>query len=239
VVGADGRGSKIARAVDAPFTEVRLANRGATYYAYFSGYWPAMEYHLGDRTFAGVFPTNNREACIWVCLPADKAERIRRWHLTLDGAFDAMVHDASPELFARITSSATRRSVTRGATGLPNHLRHPVGPGWALVGDAGYHRDPITGQGISDAFRDAELLASALDSALRGEVDDDVALAGYHELRDQLLREVFDITCELVTFPPAARFIELQKQLSTAIETQAAVLAAWQRPTLIAACAAG
>jgi len=188
-----------------------------------------MKYYLGDRTFAGVFPTNNGEACIWVCLPADKAERIRRWHLTLDGAFDAMVRDASPELADRIKSSATRRSVTRGAVGLPNHLRRPVGPGWALVGDAGYHRDPITGQGISDAFRDADLLSSALDSVLRGEVDETVALAGYHELRDRLLREVFDITCELVTFPPAARFVELQKQLSAAIETQAAVLAARPR----------
>jgi len=207
VVGADGRGSRIARAVDAPFTEVRQANHSATYYAYFSGHWPTMKYYLGDRTFAGVFPTNHGEACIWVCLPADKADRIRRRHLTLDGAFDAMLRGASPELAERIKTSATRRSVTRGATRLPNHLREPVGPGWALVGDAGYHRDPITGQGISDAFRDADLLATALDGVLRGDVDEAIAFTEYHQLRDLMLREVFEITCELVTFPSAARFV--------------------------------
>jgi len=235
VVGADGRGSRIARAVDAPFTEVRQANHSATYYAYFSGHWPTMKYYLGDRMFAGVFPTNHGEACIWVCLPADKADHIRRRHLTLDGAFDAMLRDASPELAERIKTSATRRSVTRGATRLPNHLREPVGPGWALVGDAGYHRDPITGQGISDAFRDADLLATALDGVLRGDVDEAIAFTEYHQLRDLMLREVFEITCELVTFPSAARFVELQKQLSAAIEAQAAVLAARTQLVQVAA----
>ncbi len=78
VVGADGLGSRIARSVDAPFTEVRTAGSGATHYAYFAGEWPAMEYHLGDRLFAGVFPTNDGEACVWVCSPADEARRVRR-----------------------------------------------------------------------------------------------------------------------------------------------------------------
>ena len=60
---------------------------------------------------------------------------------------------------------------------MPNHLRQPSGPGWALVGDAGYHRDAITGYGISDAFRDAELLATALDAALRDPRDEAAALS--------------------------------------------------------------
>jgi 2-polyprenyl-6-methoxyphenol hydroxylase-like FAD-dependent oxidoreductase len=119
--------------------------------------------------------------------------------------------------------------------GLPNHIRHPVGPGWALVGDAGYHRDAITGHGISDAFRDAELLATALDHVLRDDDDEATALAGYHAERDEQLREIFEITCELVTYPPAARFIELQKQLGTAIDTQASTLAARPLPPLMAA----
>ena len=150
-------------------------------------------------------------------------------------AINTMLRSASPELAERIKTDATRRSVTRGTTGLPNHLREPVGPGWALVGDAGYHRDPITGQGISDAFRDAELLATALDRVLRGEVDEASALTEYHQVRDLLLREVFEITCELVSFPPAARFVELQKQLSAAIEAQAAVLAARTQLVQVAA----
>lgn len=119
--------------------------------------------------------------------------------------------------------------------GMPNHIRHPVGQGWALVGDAGYHRDAITGHGISDAFRDAELLAGVLDPVLRDVADEASALAHYHAERDDQLREIFDITCELVTFPPADRFIELQKQLGAAIDTQAGTLAARPLPRLVAA----
>ncbi|HEX6659061.1 MAG TPA: NAD(P)/FAD-dependent oxidoreductase, partial [Ilumatobacter sp.] len=234
VVGADGLRSRIARSVDAQLTEVRRAGSGATHYAYFSGEWPAMEYHLSDRLFAGVFPTNNGEACVWVCSPADDAKAMRRSHRTIDAAFDTMVRAAAPELAERLATSATRRSWTRGVIGLPNHLRQPVGPGWALVGDAGYHRDPITGHGISDAFRDAELLATALDQTLTDDVDEIDALSDYHRERDRQLREIFEITCELTTYPPTDRFIELQKQLGRAIDTQAAALAARPLPPLAA-----
>lgn len=234
VVGADGLRSRIARSVDAPFTEVRGAG-GATHYAYFHGEWPAMEYHLGDRLFAGVFPTNNSEACIWVCSPADDAVRLRRSHPTVDAAFDAMLRVASPELADRLSTSATRMSTTRGIIGQPNHIRNPVGPGWALVGDAGYHRDAITGHGISDAFRDADLLATSLDRVLRGEASEASGLARYHAERDDQLREIFEITCELATFPPSSRFVELQRELSRAIDTQAGTLADRPLPRSVAA----
>lgn len=234
VVGADGRVSRIASAVNAPFSEVRVAS-GATHYTYFAGDWRAMEYHLGDGLFAGVFPTNNSEACIWVCSPADEARRIRRSNVTINDAFDSMLRAAAPELAGRLETSAIRTSKTMGVIGLPNHIRHPVGPGWALVGDAGYHRDAITGHGISDAFRDAELLAAALDPVLSGYADERRSLATYHAQRDAQLREIFEITCELVTFPPVERFIELQRALSSAIETQAGSLAARPSPFLAAA----
>ena len=112
----------------------------------------------------------------------------------------------------------------------PNHLRRAHGAGWALVGDAGYHRDPVTGHGISDAFRDAELLAAALDQALRGEADETTALADYQRQRDQALREIFDLTCALVAYPPVPEFVELHKQLGAAIDTEAAELAAQPVP---------
>ena len=83
VVGADGLRSRIARSVDAAFTEVRGEN-GATHYSYFAGEWPAMEYYVGEQLFAGVFPTNNSEACIWVCSPAHEAARFRRSHSTIN-----------------------------------------------------------------------------------------------------------------------------------------------------------
>ena len=234
VVGADGLRSRIARSVDAPLTEQRGAG-GAGHYSYFAGDWPAMEYHLGERLFAGVFPTNNGEACIWVCSPADDALRQRRSHETIEDAFHTMLRAAAPDVSDRIATNATRTSPVRGVIGMPNQIRRPVGPGWALVGDAGYHRDAITGHGISDAFRDADLLAAALDSILRGEADEAIALSGYHAERDSQLREIFEITCALSNFPAADRFIELQRQLNAAIDIQAAALAARPDPWLATA----
>jgi flavin-dependent dehydrogenase len=235
VVGADGLRSRIARSVDAPFTEVRGSNKGAAHYAYFAGEWPSMEYFLADRAFAGVFPTNNGDACVWVCSPGDDALRIRQTHPTIDSAFESMLRSASPDLARRVASAAVRTSTVHGLIGMPNHLRFPYGPGWALVGDAGYHRDAITGHGITDAFRDADLLATALDAILRGEASETEAFAEYHAERDSQLREIFEITTELSTFPNTARFIELQKQLSAATDTQAGILAARPSQRLVAA----
>jgi flavin-dependent dehydrogenase len=196
------------------------------HYAYYAGpSWPGIEFFVGDGVFAGVFPTNDGEACIWVCSPTDRAEQSRRRAASLAEAFDKMLAEAAPELAARLRG-ARRTSPVRGAMRLPNQLRQAFGPGWALVGDAGYHRDAITGHGISDAFRDAELLAVALDRALRGEVYDTAALAGYQRQRNEAVREIFDITCALAKFPPVAEFVELQKRLSRAIEAEAATLGA-------------
>ena len=114
----------------------------------------------------------------------------------------------------------------QGVLRQPNQLRQAWGPGWALVGDAGYHRDAITAHGISDAFRDAELLAVAVDRALGAGVEGTMALAPYQRQRDQALREIFEITCRLAAFPAVPAFIELQKQLSAANDKEATALAA-------------
>ncbi|HEX6567676.1 MAG TPA: NAD(P)/FAD-dependent oxidoreductase [Acidimicrobiales bacterium] len=225
VVGADGLRSRIARSVGAPIEVARHAD-GAAHYAYYAGpEWQGIEFFVGERSFAGVFPTNDGEACIWVCSPSDRAKAIRGRATSVALAFDEMLADAAPELATRLRS-ARRTSPVRGALRLPNQVRQAFGPGWALVGDAGYHRDPITGHGISDAFRDAELLAVALDRALRGDVHDAAALAGYQRERDEALRAIFDITCALATYPPRAEFVALQKQLSGAIDAEAVALAA-------------
>ena len=72
-----------------------------------------------------------------------------------------------PALAARVRDGRPLSPAT-GMLKMPNHVRQAHGPGWALVGDAGYHRDAITGHGLSDAYRDAELLASALSEVLSG-----------------------------------------------------------------------
>jgi flavin-dependent dehydrogenase len=225
VVGADGLGSRVAGLVGAPVAEARLAG-GATQYAYYEGIpWDGFQFFVVDRSFAGVFPTHDGQACIWVCNPAADARAVRRRSGSRQEAFDALLERSAPQLAERL-GHARRTSPVQGMLRQPNQVRQAFGPGWALVGDAGYYRDAITAYGISDAFRDAELLAVALDLALRGAAEEPTALAGYQQQRDQALAEIFEITCRLVAYPPVPAFIALQKQLSAAIDKEAAALAA-------------
>jgi 2-polyprenyl-6-methoxyphenol hydroxylase-like FAD-dependent oxidoreductase len=227
VVGADGVRSRVARSVGAPVVEGGPSPSG-THYAYFAGpAWPGNEFYVQEGAFAGIFPTNDGEACIWVCNPADEAEAVRRSSPSVDAAFETLLATRAPALAERLRhEGAVRTSPVRSAMRLPNHVRRGAGDGWALVGDAGYHRDPITGHGISDAFRDAELLAVALDGALRDEVDAASALASYEAERDAALREIFDLTVELSAYPPHDEFVERFRRLSKAIDAEALALAA-------------
>lgn len=222
VVGADGLRSRVARSVGAPMQDRRTSS-GSIRYTYVAGLGArGTEFHLGDRVFAGIFPTHGGEANVWVCgpdhllgNPGSGPERQRR--------FDALLRATSPALADRV-AAATQTAPVRAFDRMPNQLRHPVGPGWALVGDAGYFRDAVTGHGMSDAFRDAELLARAIDRALSGE-DDAVALAAYHAQRDHSVAEIFELTCRLASYPALSEFVDLQKQLSAAIESEAQMLA--------------
>lgn len=224
VVGADGLGSRVARSVNAP----RIADRGApgaALYAYYSGLpWPAIEFVTLTGSFSGVFPTNDGEAAIWICLPTTTALHARR-RRTAEAAFDDLLEMTAPALAERLRA-ATRTSRVRGMLRAPNQIRRGVGPGWALVGDAAYHRDPLTGHGLSDAYRDAELLAVALHQLLTGAAEEPDALASYEDTRLREVSEIFDLTCAMAQYPPRPAFVELNKRLGAAIDAEAAALAA-------------
>jgi 2-polyprenyl-6-methoxyphenol hydroxylase-like FAD-dependent oxidoreductase len=229
VVGADGLGSRVARAVGADVVEHR-GDQSAAQYAYYTDLpWPGIELIAADRALAGVFPTHHGEACIWVCTPTSDATAARRTAASRAEAFTTLLGRAAPELAERLQAGRRTTPVT-GMLRAPNQLRRAHGPGWALVGDAGYHRDPITGHGLSDAYRDAELFAGALDRALRAATDEQTALAGYGQQRDEALRDVFELTCALSGYPPVPEFVELQKQLGVAIDAGAADLFARPMP---------
>jgi len=108
--------------------------------------------------------------------------------------------DLAPEFADRIRGA--KRETRLLGTAVPNYFRRPFGPGWALVGDAGYNKDFITAQGISDAFRDAELCATALDEAFSGARDFDVAMGAYQSTRDEHVLPIFEFTCQLATLEP-------------------------------------
>jgi 2-polyprenyl-6-methoxyphenol hydroxylase-like FAD-dependent oxidoreductase len=223
VVGADGLGSRVARSVGAEVVEDR-GRYGAVQYAYFAGLpWDGIELHAADRALAGVFPTHHDEACVWVATPSADAYAARRRAASRTEAFTAQLTRAAPVLAGRLRSGR-RTSPVSGMLRTPNLLRRAHGPGWALAGDAGYHRDAVTGHGISDAYRDAHLLAAALDRVLRGDADEPAALTDYQHRRDSALREVFELTLALAAYPPVREFVVLQKRLSRAIDVAASEL---------------
>ena len=113
----------------------------------------------------------------------------------LDECFRATIALA-PGLAERV-ANARREERFVGTADLPGYFRRPYGPGWALVGDAGYHRDPIVGQGISDAFRDAELLADALQRGCSGGQPLDETLANYERKRNVAARPMYELACRL------------------------------------------
>jgi flavin-dependent dehydrogenase len=227
VIGADGLRSRVAGLVGAAITEAGPAG-GAAQYAYYTGIpWDGIEFFVAARSFTGVFPTHHGQACIFVCTPAADAGAVRRRSGSRVEAFDTLLERSAPPLAERLRE-ARRTSPVQGMLRQPNQLRQGVGPGWALVGDAGYYRDAVTAYGISDAFHHAELLAVALDQALgaTAEAEEAAALAAYQQQRDRALEEIFELTCRLAAYPPVPAFVELQKQLGSAIDTQAAALAA-------------
>src|SRR6185503_12391157 len=120
--------------------------------------------------------------------------------------FLRLLAQVSPTLAARAGTGQVFLPV-RGVMRLPNHVRAATGPGWSLVGDAGYHRDPITGHGMTDAFRDAELLADALHLVLGHLLPEAPALAAYERARDRALSDTFRLTRELARFPHPDRFV--------------------------------
>ena len=164
VIGADGLHSLVARGVEAPVYDATPALTCA-YYTYWSDV-PIQGGELYPRPGRMIVaaPTNDGLTLAIVFWPqADFHARPRRHRGQLPGG-------AGPR--ARVSPSGCARGKRaerfRGTADLPNFFRQPYGPGWALVGDAGYHKDPILAQGITDAFRDAELLADALDAGFAG-----------------------------------------------------------------------
>ena len=225
VVGADGLSSRVARCLGAQPTVVRPAF-GACQYAYFAGAWDAVEYHLGDGVFAGVFPTHGGEACVWAITPEAVARRYRNGrrgghgHPTRGGADAALAHllrDRLPDLADRL-GPGSQQGPVRGMLRMPNHFRRAHGPGWSLVGDAGYHRDAITGHGISDALCQAELAAAAIEASLRCPSQEAEALADYEGHRDRMSLPIFETTVALAAFPDQTTFIELQRRLAVEID---------------------
>jgi 2-polyprenyl-6-methoxyphenol hydroxylase-like FAD-dependent oxidoreductase len=140
---------------------------------------------------AGVVPTGDGLACVWAGTASDRFTRRRS--AGLDATYRSLLAEAAPQL-ARSIGAAPPVGTLRAFPGQPGWIRASAGPGWALVGDAGYFKDPITAHGVTDALRDAELLAQAVLEAPRNGHALLNALRDYEGTRDQLSVPLFDIT---------------------------------------------
>ena len=196
-IGADGRHSSLARAVGTP-TYDDIPPLTCWYFSYWSDLdLDGLEIYRRGRNVVFVFPTNGGLKAVFIGWPISKFGRVRQNVAT---SFMDVVAQV-PVLHERFRSA---RQVERfyGTADVPNFFRRPYGPGWALVGDAGYHKDPYMALGISDAFRDAELLSSAIEEGLSGRQALVGALAGYEERRNAEAKQIYRQNAQLAQFNP-------------------------------------
>jgi 2-polyprenyl-6-methoxyphenol hydroxylase-like FAD-dependent oxidoreductase len=211
VIGADGRQSTVASLVEAPLLAQTLDNSAGNF-----GYVPGIE-NLGYRWFfrpglhLAVIPTNDDAHVVAVFAPRERYRDV--FGRDAEAGFRESVASFDPALGGVVARSPVDR--LRRYTGAPGHIRQCHGPGWALVGDSGYFKDPATAHGLTDALRDAELLVNAiLDHAPDG-------LTRYQEVRSRLSLPLFEVTGEIAEFAwTVARLKELHVRLSAAMKME-------------------
>lgn len=201
VIGADGKHSLVAETVQAP-VYLERPKMTAGYYAYWSavGVEQFQVFVRPDRAIV-VVPTHDGLNLVLTGWPrAQYAENKRDIEGNYLGAIDLV-----PQLAERVRGGRRETRIV-GTGDMPNAFRRPYGPGWALVGDAGYVRDPCTAQGITDSFLDAERLSEAAAKALGGK-DFETPMREYQQSRDTAVRPMFDFTCRLAAMEPLPLFL--------------------------------
>ncbi len=160
------------------------------------------------------FPTNDDLTCIAMEWPVQEFQTFRA---DLEGNFLRTLA-LVPSLAERV-QAGRREERFMGSGDLPNFYRKPYGPGWALVGDAGYHKDPYLAQGISDAFRDAELVTEAIDAGLSGRRGLAEALGDYERQRNEETMPIYELNYQLASLDPPSP--EMQHLLGALLGNQA------------------
>jgi 2-polyprenyl-6-methoxyphenol hydroxylase-like FAD-dependent oxidoreductase len=225
VIGADGLRSTVADLVRArPYRTGRHST--GVVFGYFSGLADdGYHWHYRPGVSVGIIPTNERLTCVFASMPS----RRFRSEIRFDppAGFERVLDECSPEL-ARSVAEGQRSGNLRGFPGQVGLFRQSWGRGWALVGDAAYFKDPLTAHGITDALRDAELLARAVVEC------SETALAGYQSTRDTMAAGLFDVTDEIASFAwdlPAVK--EMHLRLSEEMKREVVALAEWREASSV------
>jgi 2-polyprenyl-6-methoxyphenol hydroxylase-like FAD-dependent oxidoreductase len=214
VIGADGTHSLVARLAGASEREP-LAPQQGTYFTYWSGV--AMEgVQVFPRAYRAAYcwQTNDDLTLVGVNWGIADFGQVRG---DIDAQYALVLDQSAPELAERVRAGKREARWIGGS--VPSFFRQAYGPGWALVGDASHQQDPCTAQGISDAFRDAQLLADALDAGLSERQPMEAALEDYQRRRDDAAMAMHAFTCQLAPFAPPS---PEQQQLFVALRTNPA-----------------
>ena len=221
VIGADGVWSRTASLVEAASYRSHPPTNAVTY-AYYSGVdVPGFWFQFTPGVNAGIIPTNDGLCCVFA---GRRNDRIAEFRADSETEFDRLLRQAAPDLAERV-SAGSRVSQFRGTKGLPGFIRQPWGPGWALVGDAGYTKDPISAHGISDALRDAELCARAVDQMISSPEETSKAMNEYQRRRDDLSLPMFQESQALARYQwDAAEASRRMRAISETVRAECAVL---------------
>ncbi len=208
VVGADGMRSTVARLAGAEIT-VEHPTLTCAYYSFWEGMAPDYELYEGDDLWVGAVPTNDA-VLVATYFRQEEFARIRA------GAMDAhllAVQTCAPALAARMRSC--RQAGKLWGTGEQrNFFRRASGPGWALIGDAGHHKDSISARGITDALIQAELLVAKIGRHIDSDQALDAALAGFGADRDSLMMPGYLATLAVATSSTKAGRLNLLRQVA-------------------------
>ena len=197
VIGADGLHSTVVRALR-PEQYHEKPQLLAAYYTYFSGLPMNGRFEAYTRHYCSfaAWPTN--DDCTLV-IAGWQFKEFEAKKADIEGNYHAVI-DQAPDFAARMRDA--KREERFAGMAVPGYFRKPFGPGWALVGDAGYNKDFITAQGIQDAFRDAELCAAAIDKSFSGVQSFEQAMAEYQSTRDQHVLPLYEFTAQLASQEP-------------------------------------
>ena len=206
VIGADGPTSTVAASVGATYCTETPALQGTAW-----TYWDRvlvdhLELHLRDFEAVYAFPTSDDATLVGANWAMDRFRTVRP---TIESAYLDLLGRAAPDLAEQVRCSRRRDDKLHlGST--RNFVRKAVGPGWVLLGDAHYKKDPCTAQGMTDAFCDVEALLAAIDASLSGSRDLTETLSRYEQARVARAMPYYEFTCQLATFaPPSAEHAAL------------------------------
>ena len=225
IVGADGVYSKVARAVGARAYRWHPP-QNSVIYGYFEGLeLKGYEFQFTSGFNVGIIPTNDGLANVFA---AFKKRDVR---MSTEKTFRHVLLSARPEMAGRV-ASGTRIGGFRRSTGIPCFVKEATGPGWLLVGDAGFTKDPISAHGISDALRDAELAAQAIHQSIRSPANEAAALGRYQEDRDRFALPLYEESKALSAYGwDAGEASDRLRKLSTITEEECQFLV--DRQTLV------